>query len=62
MELTLRFDKAKETKGTWQFTENGPRETQSVGTLYVKKDALKAMGWPQTLKVVICDYNAVPES
>jgi hypothetical protein len=52
MELT--FTKSKETKGTWQFTEVvGGAGWGAVGTLYVTKDALKTMGWPQTLVVNI---------
>jgi len=57
MELT--FTKAKETKGTWQFQETGfPVGARPVvGTLYLTKDALKAMGWPQELKVIINGTN-----
>ncbi len=54
-DFTLRFTKAKETKGTWQFQEekDPSRDRPVVGTLYITKDVLKEMNWPQNLTVVV---------
>ena len=60
MEITLRFKKAKETKGTWQFQEVTDRPRPVVGTLYMTKDVLKDLGWPQMLNVVITGLNHQP--
>ena len=54
MEKTLTFTKKRETKGTWLFEETVPNgDIEAVGALYVKKHALQAMGWPQTLTITI---------
>lgn len=43
----MLFDPERETKGTWRFTERLAHEDDPpvIGTLYVRKEALKAMGW-----------------
>jgi len=46
MAFVVAFPKVTEPKGTWQFVETGPRDEHTIGTLYVKKATLKAMGWP----------------
>lgn len=54
MTKTIMFTKKRETKGTWLFEEtvaNG--DVESIGTLYVKKHALQAMGWPQSLRITV---------
>lgn len=54
MEKTLTFTKKRETKGTWLFEETVPSgEVENIGTLYVKKHALQAMGWPQIITITI---------
>lgn len=51
MKITLVFDKAKETKGTWAYTERG--DNPKVGSLYLKKSAVEQMENPTVLKVTI---------
>lgn len=55
--MELIFNKAKETKGTWQFQEVTDRPRPVVGTLYITKDVLKDLGWPQQLSVNILAKN-----
>lgn len=45
--LELTFEEERETKGTYRFAETvtGPLEEPKVGTLYVRKSTLAAIGW-----------------
>lgn len=47
IELTFTFE--RETKNTIRFTEkvSDMLDTPQVGTLYLQKQSLKAMGWNQ---------------
>lgn len=48
MEITFDFE--KETKGTKRFKE---RDTEHIGTLYVRKPALAELGDPDVLVVTL---------
>ena len=52
-EIKVEFLKERETKRTWRFAEKGDPELHVVGTLYVKKVALKQIGDPSKLVVTI---------
>ena len=45
--LKVKFEQEKETKGTWRFKEAdvGPMDTPLIGTVYIPKPTLKAIGW-----------------
>ena len=54
LELTITFRKERETKSTWVYRE----ETEmllpkNVGTLYIKKHAIAALGAPEVITVNI---------
>lgn len=51
--LTLTFTKAKETKGTWMYAEDEGPAGVYVGSLYVKKHAVHALGSPERLTVTV---------
>lgn len=51
--VTLHFTFEKETPGTNRYREDGDRADHVVGTLYVKKAALKKLGNPSTVTVAI---------
>jgi len=49
--VTIKFKKEKETKGTFRYTEEG--DETKVGSLYLKKAAATELGNPESLTVVI---------
>ena len=49
--FTIKFNKEKETKGTFVYTEEG--DTPKVGTLYLKKPAAAELGNPESITVTI---------
>lgn len=51
--MKITFTKAKETKNTWAYTEDGDPATHKVGSLYVKKAAVEKLGNPEALTVTI---------
>lgn len=51
--MKITFTKAKETKNTWAYTEDGDPSTHKVGSLYVKKAAVGKLGSPEHLNVTI---------
>jgi hypothetical protein len=52
MKLMLNFTQEKETKGAVRYVEDGEREERAIGTLYLRKDALKAP-YPTRLEVTV---------
>ncbi len=59
--LELKFSREKETKNTWRYKEDESEFEASVGTLYVRKEALGEPA-PQRLKVVIEEDTGSKES
>jgi len=53
--LVIRFDKEKETKNTIRFSEreNEDGEPPMIGILYLQKFAVKRLGDPSVIEVVI---------
>lgn len=49
----ITFDREKETPGTVRFSEQGEKEKQKVGKLYIKKAADKALGNPDSVTVTV---------
>lgn len=49
----LTFTKERETKGTWRYKEDAAAADAVVGTLYLKKAAVEALGSPEALQVTI---------
>jgi len=49
--VTLTFTKDRETKGTFRYQEDN--EEVVIGTLYVKKAAVEALGLGDTCKIVL---------
>ena len=47
------YTKAKETKGTWAFSEDGDPEKFNTGGIYIKRSKLEALGHPEKIKVTI---------
>lgn len=45
--VTVKFEAERETKRTFRFAEVGDPDKHKIGTLYVKKDVLDALGNPQ---------------
>ncbi len=42
--ITVPFILEKETPGTYRFAEVGEKETHKIGTIYVKKATIAALG------------------
>jgi len=53
MDIKISFTKAKETKGTWAYVEDGPAEGHKVGSLYIKKPAVAELGNPESIELTI---------
>jgi len=53
--LVIRFDKEKETKNTIRYSEreNEDGEPPMIGILYLQKFAVKRLGDPSVIEVVI---------
>ncbi len=51
--MIVKFTKAKETKGTWKFDEDGKPEEHKVGSLYIKKATVEKLGSPEKIVVEI---------
>ena len=49
--VTMKAD--RETKNTWRFTEVGDPDDHKIGTLYVPKDTLDAIGASDTINVTV---------
>lgn len=49
--ITVKMVKAKETKGTWMYSEEG--DDPKIGTLYIKKATVAALGEPQSIELVV---------
>lgn len=52
---TVTFEVEKDTKNTVRFKEvlNGPLDAPTIGTLYVPKQTLKAIGYKEGNKLVV---------
>lgn len=57
--VTVKMAHVKETKGTHQFKEDGERSDQKIGTLYMPKKTLKALGDEQPDEITVT--VSVPE-
>lgn len=55
VEMQVVFSKEKATKNTIRFSENVPGEldTPKIGTIYVPKATLKAVGWTDGKDLVL---------
>lgn len=53
--LEVNFEFEKDTKNTIRFKEvlNGPLDAPSIGTLYVPKQSLKAIGYKEGQQLVV---------
>lgn len=53
--LVVKFDKERETKNTIRFTERDNDEglPQMIGTLYLQKFAVKKLGNPEVVELLI---------
>lgn len=53
--LTLEFKEERETKGTIRFEEVLPSDLAEakIGTLYVRKSTLAALGWERGKKLLV---------
>lgn len=49
--ITVKMAKAKETKGTWMYAEDG--DDPKIGTLYVKKATVESLGKPESIEITI---------
>ena len=52
-ELTLRFERERETKNTIRYQELAEDGEHVVGSLYVRKAELARLGDPQELTVIV---------
>ena len=52
---TVTFEVEKDTKNTVRFKEvlNGPLDAPTIGTLYVPKQTLKALGYKEGSKLLV---------
>jgi len=52
--ITTVFDKERETKSTWRYTERVvPGAAPLIGTIYVPKTTLKTIGNPKSVSVTV---------
>jgi hypothetical protein len=51
--VTVRLDKERETKNTVRFAEVGDEDALLIGTIYVPKATLDAIGNPDVIEVTI---------
>jgi hypothetical protein len=53
--VTLVFEPERETKGAWRFAErlDGPLDEARVGSLYLRKAALRELGWEAGSNLVV---------
>jgi hypothetical protein len=53
--LKVFFDKLRETKNTWVYTEDTKDgdEPERIGTIYLKKFVYKKMGKPERIEVIV---------
>ena len=57
-ELTLRFERERETKNTIRYQELAEDGEHIVGSLYVRKAELARLGDPRELTVIVCAADA----
>lgn len=53
LKTSATFTLAKETPGTYQYTEDGDKAAHKIGAIYVKKSTIGTGAAPQRIKVTI---------
>lgn len=51
--ITRSFDKERETKGTWRYAETEGERPIAVATIYLRKEILASLDYPETITVTI---------